>query len=62
MPASEYRARNRALIAHGLTGGWNGDRDNNDDRTVDAQVDEALDALEAVAERPVRSTVTALRP
>jgi len=52
IPDAEYRARNRALLAHGLGGG----------REHNARVDEALDALDAVAERPVRSTVDTLRP
>ena len=52
MPDAEYRARNRALLAHG----FGADRDGDDDR-----VDEALAALDAVSERPVRSTVAALR-
>jgi 2-methylcitrate dehydratase PrpD len=51
LPETAYRARNRTLIAHGLTDG---------DRT-DARVEAALDALSDVAERPVRVTVAALQ-
>ena len=50
MPEAEYQERNRRLLAHGL--GANG-ADN-------GRVGEALDALDAVTERPVRSTVDAL--
>ena len=51
MPEAAYRGRNRRLLAHGLGGGEAGD---------DERVDAALDALDAVAERPVRSTIDAL--
>jgi putative NIF3 family GTP cyclohydrolase 1 type 2 len=51
MPEAAYRERNRRLLAHGLGAGETGD---------DERVDAALDALDAVAERPVRSTVDAL--
>ncbi|GAA0727904.1 2-methylcitrate dehydratase PrpD [Halorubrum trapanicum] len=52
MPDAEYRERNRVLLAHGLSG----------DQKDTARVDEALDALDTVAERPIRETVAALRP
>ena len=52
MADADYRERNRALLAHGLSA----------DGDSTAGVDEALDALGAVAERPVRETIAALRP
>jgi 2-methylcitrate dehydratase PrpD len=51
MPKAAYRERNRRLLAHGLGVGETGD---------DERVDSALNALDTVAEQPVRSTVGAL--
>jgi 2-methylcitrate dehydratase PrpD len=52
MPDGEYRAQNCVLLAYGLGAGRNGDDD---------QVNKSLTALDAISERPVRSTVGALR-
>ncbi|WP_340098806.1 MmgE/PrpD family protein [Salinibaculum salinum] len=45
MPEAEYRDRNRTLLAHGLP---------------ERRVTDALDALETVVDRPVRTTTAAL--
>jgi 2-methylcitrate dehydratase PrpD len=45
IPAAEYRDRNRKLLAYGLS---------------ESRVTDALDALETVADQPVRTTTAAL--